>query len=98
MRQDYRVGSDTVKFRVDYAPKFIRPPVITERAIRIRTYDRDKRQVDFEPYVPFKKRMKSTTTTAPPPTTTPPPYNVLWVYSRVSLPALLCFIPGLNGD
>ena len=77
VRQDYRVGSDTVKFRVDYAPKFIRPPVITERAIRIRTYDRDKRQVDFEPYVPFKKRMKSTTTTAPPPTTTPPPYNVL---------------------
>ena len=77
VRQDYRVGSDTVKFRVDYAPKFIRPPVITERAIRIRTYDRDKRQVDFEPYVPFKKRMKSTTTTEPPPTTTPAPYNVL---------------------
>ena len=75
MRQDYRVGSDTVKFRVDYAPKFIRPPVITERAIRVRA--RDKRQVDFEPYVPFKKRMKSTTTTEPPPTTTPAPYNVL---------------------
>ena len=92
VRQDYRVGSDTVKFRVDYAPKFIRPPVITERAIRIRTYGRDKRetsalqkdltprdkrQADFEPYVPFKKRMKSTTTTEPPSTTTPPPYNVL---------------------
>ena len=71
------MGSDTVKFRVDYAPKFVKPPVVTERAIRIRTVPREKRQVDFEPYVPFKKRMKSTTTTEPPPTTTPAPYNVL---------------------
>ena len=39
--------------------------------------DREKRQVEFEPYVPFKKRMKSTTTTEPPTTTTPAPYNVL---------------------
>ena len=39
--------------------------------------DRERRQVEFEPYVPFKKRMKSTTTTEPPTTTTPAPYNVL---------------------
>ena len=94
VRQDYRVSSDTVKFRVDYAPKFIKAPVVTERAIRIRgppdrarreldddmeedKSDREKRQVEFEPYVPFKKRMKSTTTTEPPTTTTPAPYNVL---------------------
>lgn len=73
--------------------RFIRPPVVTERAIRIRgepdrgrrgagddqeeAGDRERRQVEFEPYVPFKKRMKSTTTTEPPTTTTPAPYNVL---------------------
>ena len=71
--------------------RFIRFPVVTERAIRIRgepdrgrrgagddqeTGDRGRRQVEFEPYVPFKKRMKSTTTTEPPTTTTPAPYNV----------------------
>lgn len=64
---------------------------MTERAIRIRgepdrgrrgagddqSGDRERRQVEFEPYVPFKKRMKSTTTTEPPTTTTPAPYNVL---------------------
>ena len=111
VRQDYRVGSDTVKFRVDYAPKFIRPPVITERAIRIRTYDRDrresdceeegdreKRQVDFEPYIPFKKRMKSTTTTEPPSTTTPPPYNVLYVLTTSHLNTPLYSFSGSNGD
>ena len=72
--------------------RFIRFPVVTERAIRIRGEpdrgrrgagddqeegDRERRQVEFEPYVPFKKRMKSTTTTEPPTTTTPAPYNVL---------------------
>ena len=65
---------------------------MTERAIRIRgepdrgrrgagddqsESGRERRQVEFEPYVPFKKRMKSTTTTEPPTTTTPAPYNVL---------------------
>ena len=73
--------------RVDYAPKFLRQPVVTERAIREprgkreageeEEDGREKRQADFEPYVPFKKRMKSTTTTEPPTTTTPAPYNVL---------------------
>ena len=93
VRQDYRVASDSIKFRVDYAPKFIRAPVVTEREIRNRgppdrgrrysgddesdTSEREKRQIDYEPYVPFKKRMKSTTTTEPPTTTTPAPYNVL---------------------
>ena len=81
--------------------RFIRFPIVTERAIRIRgepdrgrrgagddqsessiqalgqSGDRERRQVEFEPYVPFKKRMKSTTTTEPPTTTTPAPYNVL---------------------
>ena len=66
--------------------------MVTERAIRIRGepdrgrrgageddqgQGRERRQVEFEPYVPFKKRMKSTTTTEPPTTTTPAPYNVL---------------------
>ena len=67
--------------------------MVTEREIRIRgapdrgrresgddevdEVEREKRQVEFEPYVPFKKRMKSTTTTEPPTTTTPAPYNVL---------------------
>ena len=64
--------------------------MVTERAIRIRgepdrgrreveeeAEDRERRQAEFEPYVPFKKRMKSTTTTEPPTTTTPAPYNVL---------------------
>ena len=64
--------------------------MVTERAIReprgkreageeeeVVEDGREKRQADFEPYVPFKKRMKSTTTTEPPTTTTPAPYNVL---------------------
>ena len=63
VRQDYRVGSDTVKFRVDYAPKFIRPPVITERAIRIRTYDSNKRDSAGEEEAVKKKVMEVPYTT-----------------------------------
>jgi len=90
MRVDYRQGSSAVSFRVDYAPKFINPPVVIEKRVRQskpgsgwngrrkREEEREKRNL----YRPFKWK-KPTTTTTTTTTTTEPPYQ-LWVSWRQS--------------
>jgi len=35
MREDFKMASDVITFRVDYAPRFKRPPKVIERKIRV---------------------------------------------------------------
>jgi len=43
MREDFKMASDTISFRVDYAPRFKRPPRVIERKIRLPRPTRPRR-------------------------------------------------------
>jgi len=80
MREDFRMASDTISFRVDYTPKFKRPPIVKERRIRIRKPpNRGRRRRVPGPL--FEDVGKSPT--PPPPTEPAIPYNV-WVSWHLS--------------
>eukprot|EP00092_Neocalanus_flemingeri_P020693 GFUD01022424.1.p1 GENE.GFUD01022424.1~~GFUD01022424.1.p1 ORF type:complete len:368 (-),score=96.64 GFUD01022424.1:15-1118(-) len=77
-REDYRMGSDTISFRVDYTPKFTKPPIVKERRVRAPRPSRTK--MKRSP----RRRKKDDTTTTEAPTPEPDlPYNV-WVSWKLS--------------
>lgn len=74
-RPDYKVTSDEASFRVDYTPKFLRPPLIKER--RILVTDEGAGDHHYEKRSIFGKKKRTTTTTTTTTTTEPPYY--LWI-------------------
>jgi len=80
MREDFRMASDTISFRVDYTPKFKRPPIVKERRIRVKKPpNRGRRRRVPGPL--FEEVGKSPT--PPPPPEPEIPYNI-WVYWHLS--------------
>jgi len=73
-RPDYKMGSDTISFRVDYTPKFMKPPTVKERRMRVPRPKRTKRAL-------HRLRIETTTTEAT--TTTEEVYNI-WVSWRIA--------------
>ncbi|XP_023348531.1 uncharacterized protein LOC111717249 [Eurytemora carolleeae] len=94
MREDFRMASDMISFKVDYTPKFIRPPVVKERRLRqprpsrggqssAAYQGRDRRAPLFEEVGQIP---------TPPPEPEPlVPYNVWvqWKISDIDFPACL---------